>query len=175
MKIMPTDLPLSHWQRIAEQNGIQRRTFNYRLKKMSPDKAATTPLKRQNNGQSPRINPNSMRQKCLAAGLDQAALCRYRRYHPNTPLSDEQIIERLLAYKAARANPIAPMAKRAGISPDAVRYRLNHNWSLEKALSRPPMTHSEAARIGGKARAKQKRQRRQKRLQQAALNNASTL
>ena len=46
MKIMATDLPLSHWQRIAEQNGIQRRTFLYRLKTMDAKKAATKPLKK---------------------------------------------------------------------------------------------------------------------------------
>lgn len=175
MKIMATDLPLKHWQRIAEQNGIQRRTFLYRLKTMDPKKAATKPLKK--GGIKP--SATSLRQKSIAAGLDECALSRYRREHPESQLSDEAALAFLQARKAKLQNTVRERALAAGLSPQLVYSRMsgkkNQKWSLEKAISTPPMSASQAARIGGKARAQQKRERRQKLLQQAALNNASTL
>lgn len=170
MKIMATDLPLSHWQRIAEQNGIQRRTFLYRLKTMDAKKAATKPLKK--GGIKPIAT--SKRQKSLAAGLDECALSRYRREHPESQLSDEDALAFLQARKAKLQNTLRERALAAGLSPQLVYHRISRNWPLDKALNTPPMPTSHAARIGGKARAQQKRERRQQRLQQAALKNAST-
>lgn len=171
MKIMATDLPLKHWQRIAEQNGIQRRTFLYRLKTMDAKKAATKPLKK--GGIKP--SATSLRQKSLAAGLDECALSRYRREHPESQLSDEAALAFLQARKAKLQNTVRERALAAGLSPQLVYSRISRNWPLDKALNTPAMPTSHAARIGGKARAQQKRERRQQRLQQAALNNASTL
>jgi hypothetical protein len=169
MKIMATDLPLKHWQRIAEQNGIHRKTFQWRLKSMTPKAAATIPLN------TCPTNPNSMRQKSMAAGLDEGALSRYRRENPASTLSDHAVLILLQARKHTVQKTVREQALAAGLSPQLVYKRLRKNWPLEKAINTPPMPTSQAARIGGKARAQQKRERRQKLLQQAALNNASTL
>ena len=117
----------------------------------------------------------SKRQKSLAAGLDECALSRYRREHPESQLSDDDALALLQARKAKLQNTLRERALAAGLSPQLVYHRISRNWPLDKALNTPSMPTSQAARIGGKARAQQKRERRQQRLQQVALKNARTL
>ncbi len=157
MKIMPTDLPLTHWQRVAQQNGISAKTFRYRLKRHTPKAAATMPL---NNTGRP-ANPQSDRQQSLAAGLPAGAITQHRYRHPNSSFTTDQIIAELKRQQAKRGNTLSDKAKAAGIPRETVYRRIQTlGWTLERALNTPSMTTHESARLGGKARAQQKRQRR---------------
>lgn len=154
MKIMDNDRPLSHWQRIAEQNGISRKTFRHRLKRHTPRGAATQPL--QNAGRS--ADPESNRQIALSAGLNEGAISQYLKRHPSTPLTPHQIAQKLVAFRAAQELPVTQQAKAAGLSHQMVYGRLKRGWRLEDALTTPPMSRAEYASLGGKARMQQKRQ-----------------
>jgi transposase-like protein len=45
---------------------------------------------------------------------------------------------------------IAELARRYGIAPSTLRKRLDRHGDLNRAISEPPMTHSQAGRIGAK-------------------------
>lgn len=175
MKIMDNDRPLSYWERIAEENGISRKTFTYRLKRHAPRDAATMPL--QNKGRG--INPNSDRQIAISAGLKPEAIAQYRKRHPQTTLTQQEIARRQQEYRAAQEVPIVQQAKAAGLSHQLVYNRLSRGQRLEEALGTPPMKRSEYAKLGGKARVEQKRQERAARQRRnaqipSALNNVLT-
>lgn len=99
MKILAYDLPISHWERIAQQNGISLRSFHHRLNRYAPNIAATMPLK--NTGKRP--DPKSARQQSLAAGLPFWAITQYRRQHPNTTLTNAQIVTELTRQEPSTA------------------------------------------------------------------------
>lgn len=156
MKLMDHDYPLAHWQRIAEQNGIQRRTFQYRLQQYSPRAAATMPIK----GKGRDGRSTSPRQIALKAGLHERAVTDYRQRHPTTELSNEQIANQLAKRKADidKGNSVHAQARAAGVGYATVRLRLKRGLPLEQALNPQRMTKQEAGQLGGKAhrRTKQK-------------------
>lgn len=175
MKIMDTDINRDYWRKLAVRNGISRELFSARVKRgHSLRHAATAPPAPKHRHALGKTNPHSKRQKSLAYGLDEGALSRYRRDNPASTLSDHAALILLQARKHTVQKTLREQAIDAGLSPQLLYSRLSKQWPLEKALSTPPIPTSHAARIGGKARAQQKRERYQQRLQQAALKNAST-
>lgn len=156
MQIMDNDLPLSYWIRIAEKNGIARKTFHYRLKRHAPRAAATMPL--HNKGKP--ADPNSARQVALNAGLHECSIVKYRDRRPGCTLSNQQIVKKLLAHHKQRENTLSKRAKAAGLPEHVLYHRLSSGWPIDKALKEPLMTRSEYSRLGGKARAQQKREAR---------------
>lgn len=173
MKIMDTELTPRYWRQLATRNGISRKCYEARLQRgYNYRQAATTPVDKKHQHRLGKCVAGSARQAALAAGLPESAVTNYRKRHPETPLTDQQIITALLDYHERMKNPIYKRARAKGLTTATVYRRTSvQGWSLEKALNTPPISASEAARIGNQVRnQKRQKQREEKR----ALNNAST-
>ncbi|UYV20944.1 hypothetical protein K1Y77_17135 (plasmid) [Halomonas qaidamensis] len=172
MKILPNELPPKYWQDLAKKNGISRNCYQARLRLgHSPRKAATTPINKKHQQRLGKYVEGSARQAALAAGLPETAITHYRKRNKGTELTDQQIIKKLQAYHDRMKNPISKQAAQNGLTTATVYRRMSvMGWTLEKALSTPPASPSEAGKIGNKVRnQKRQKQREEKR----ALNNAS--
>lgn len=97
-------------------------------------------------------DPNSRRQKCLAAGLHESAVNGYLLRHPDTTLTDDEIVAYLVNRRSTKT--IAQLAREHGKNPRTVRHRIKKGMSLEEALDKPINTAmSRFGREGGKAKA----------------------
>lgn len=149
MKIIAHELPHSYWRRVAERHGIPAHTWRMRLRRgWDQQRAATTPLMHASNRQP---DPASRTQKLKAAGLRTGAIGEYRRENPDTRLSDDEIIARLLERR--NRNTLTDRARAAGLNPATVYKRVRRmGWSEERALSTPIMTRREAGQIRARQR-----------------------
>lgn len=149
MKMTARDMPRSYWIKQAEKHGIAYRTFWMREQRGWTSKdAATTPLCHK---ATRKPDTNSTTYKLKAARLRPNAIRDFRRAHPDTALSVDEIIAHLVARRERKS--IAQRAREAGLHPDTVMTRIRRRgWSLERALSEPAMTHSQAGKIRAKQR-----------------------
>ena len=132
MNIAAHELPRSYWRKVAEKNGIRRKTFETRISRgWAHYDAATRPPRAGWRSAGSRTY-----EKCRQAGLSEDAVSRYRRRHGKSAagMSDEEIIKHLRIYhtKSVRA-----LATRAGINRKTLESRLRSGWPLERALSEP--------------------------------------
>ncbi len=166
MKIMAHDLPRDYWRKLAERNGLKYRTYWMRLQRgWTPEQAATTPTLHK---ATRKPDPNSTTQKLKAAGLHPRTVNDYRRNHPDTTLTDDEII----AFAVERRNQksMAQRCREAGLHTDTVWARIHRQgWSVEEALSTPPMT----PRQSGQMRAKQRKAQREAYIAENQARNAA--
>lgn len=149
MKMTAHDMPRNYWLKQAEKNGIAYRTFWMREQRgWSSKEAATTPLCHK---ATRKPSPDSTTYKLKAAGLRPNAVRDFRRNHPDTEMSVDEIIAHLIA---RRERPtLTDMARAAGLHPDTVKYRMKRSgWSLERALSVPAMTRQQCGQIRARQR-----------------------
>lgn len=142
MKMTARELPRSYWRKVAEKNGVRRKTFNNRISRgWSPAEAATRPLKA---GSGWKSTGSTTYEKCRQAGLAEDAVSRYRRRNGEAAaeMSDEQIIDHLRSYHTQ--SPKA-LAAKVGIHHKTLESRLRRGWDIQRALSEP--THAAGSTI----------------------------
>lgn len=141
MKLTSHDLPRSHWRRVASENGICLKTFQARIARgWSPQRAATQSPR---EGSSWRYSHDADVSRQHGLYWESVKQWRYRNNDNETPA--EEIAEKLVA-KRQRVT-LKQRALDAGLHPATVWSRINlYGWSEEKALSVPPIPHSESMR-----------------------------
>lgn len=129
--------PRGYWRAVAKRNGISRTCFANRIRRgWNPETAATTPP----NPMKPK-DPE-MVAKSRAYGLGWDAIYRWRRNNPDraASMTDDEIAQYLRDYHNGST---ASLARAAGQSPERVRNRLRAGWTMEDALSTPPLPRGE--------------------------------
>ena len=84
----------------------------------------------------PKPNPNSLRQRALAAGLNASIVSN--RIH-QLGWSEEKALS---TPREDRSNSISKQAKAAGLDPKVVHQRLHCGWDLKRALTEPARKRS---------------------------------
>ena len=135
MNACDQNLPRTHWQHVAQANGIQRQTFDTRLARgWTPQDAATRPVDKR-KGWKGRVDSEAA--ACRQWGLHTHAIHRYRVYHEDYE-TDADTIAAHIARQHERGS-VASLARDAGLNPNTVRDRIRRGWTLERALSGAPM------------------------------------
>lgn len=131
MKMTAYDMPRSYWRQVAESAGILKKTFDNRIARgWSPQRAATQPVC---EGKGWRT---SIRDNLRAMGLPEDAVSRYRKYHGSTA-SDDEILAQIIEERGRVT--LKEQAEAAGLDRRTVYWRLANGWTLERALSTPPL------------------------------------
>lgn len=163
MKISAREMPLSHWRKVAERNGVKSRTFSCRIKAgWDPRQAATEPPR--NGGPKPR--ENSLTQRAIRAGITPSVV--YGRVRSGW--SEERALSTPV-HGGGKSR--AQLAREHGILPATLHARLKSGWPLEKALKTPVMSHDQSVRCAGRGRAVQRRRRAEEKRQRLQASNAN--
>jgi len=147
VKIPTREYPESYWRRQAPANGISNDLYRERRRQgLSPQEAATRPPRR---SFATTPDPNSRRQRCLAAGLSDSAVATWRRRHPEDLRSDDEVIQTIVEHKrqADEREQQRDACAAKGLSYDTIRSRMvREGISFEEALARPIATPQEIGR-----------------------------
>lgn len=165
MKISSREMPISHWRKVAERNGVKSRTFSCRIKAgWDPRQAATEPPR--HGGPKPR--ENSLTQRAIRVGITPSVV--YERVRSGW--SEERALSTPV-HGGGKSR--AQLAREHGIPPTTLHARLKRGWPMEEALRTPVMSPSRAGQRAGAARAVQRRRQaeeKRQRLQAANTNNS---
>ncbi|MDL4862958.1 hypothetical protein NPJ88_011485 [Halomonas elongata] len=129
------------WRPVARENGINETTYQTRMRRgWTPEEAATTPVQTKND-------PNGAAAKLRHHGFNLMGVREYRRRHPDSELTDDEIIQQMVERRERRRMIDAAVA--AGIPRQTIYHRQCYQgMTLEEACNTPLMTKSDAGRIG---------------------------
>lgn len=133
MKLTAHDMPRSYWRSHAESNGINRSTFDNRVRRgWSPDKAASEPPE---EGKGWKSTGQTDAEVSRAHGLHWESVRKWRRRHGDDETPAEAIAQRLVERHTRET--LKDKALAAGLDPRTVWDRMRRGWSEERALSTP--------------------------------------
>lgn len=156
MKLGTQDLPRSYWRRKAvEEKGMSAAQFNDRVRRWGdPKRAYEQPVVKRNRDYA---QPESTLAKLRRAGLNRTALVNWRLRHPDSGLTDDQVIEVIQANKARFETQQAfrSECERRGLNPRTVRdWQQKYGLTEQQALERRPLALEDSGRRGKRARRK---------------------
>ncbi|SEN66158.1 hypothetical protein [Halomonas caseinilytica] len=110
----------------------------------TPEEAAAKPARSKND-------PESITNKLRRHGFSHSGVQAYRRRHPDSELTDDEIIQQMIERRERRQKIDA--AVRDGIPRQTIYYRQCYQgMTLDEACNTPLMTKSDAGRISAALR-----------------------